>query len=298
MIHQEMDIDHDWVFLPDNGFLDMNQDGEKKVHRGKRNSDTKLVFLTDYFNNEQPLPSGNSRRDPKQVVPVSFPLEAKIFKAPENELGKDTSHTTTRVPIDVTSTPSMIPEKIKEPDIGSVESDKEAKTQVSFRKPTYNESDDMTNKMDSPKSTTRGVIPQIDAAGTFNFDDKKSEVLENKSSQRKKDLVERKVENKEDVTWEENSGGLNLRKWSLTGIGAICSFGVAAATFCIIILGSQQRHRQQQQNQKLLFQRYTDDKRMKQVVHHTTKLNKAISAVRGVPITRAHITFGGYYDGL
>ncbi|XWS42679.1 hypothetical protein CRYUN_Cryun16bG0034900 [Craigia yunnanensis] len=295
MIHQEMDIDHEWVFLPDSGILDINQDDEKKVHRGKRNSDTKLVFLTDYFNKEQPPPSGNSRRVPKQVVPVSFPLEPRIFKAPENELGKET---TTRVPIDVTSIPSMIPEKIKEPDIRSVEGDKEVKTQVSFRKPTYNESVDMTNKMDSPKSTTRGVIPQIDAAGTFNFDDKKSEVLENKSSPRKKDLMEKKVENKEDVTWEENSGGLNLWKWSLTGIGAICSFGVAAATFCIIILGSQQRHRQQQHNQKLLFQRYTDDKRMKQVVHHTTKLNEAISAVRGVPITGAHITFGGYYDSL
>ncbi|XVF06597.1 hypothetical protein REPUB_Repub06bG0062800 [Reevesia pubescens] len=292
MIHQEMDIDHEWVFLPDNRFLDINQAGEKKVHGGKRDSDTKLVFLTDYFNKEQPPPSGNSRTTPKKVVPVSLPLEPRIFKAPENELGKET---TTRVPIDFTSTPSMIPEKIKEPDIGS-----EVKTQVSFRKPTYNDqSVDMTNKMDSPKSTTRGVnIPQIDAAGTFNFDDK-SEVLENKiSSPRKKDLVEKKVENKEDVAWEENSGGLNLWKWSLTGIGAICSFGVAAATFCIIILGSQQRHRQQQQNQKLLFQRYTDDKRMKQVVHHTTKLNEAISAVRGVPITRAHITFGGYYDGL
>ena len=257
MIHQEMDIDHDWVFLPDNGFLDMNQDGEKKVHRGKGNSDTKLIFLTDYFNKEQPPPSGNSRGVPKQVVPVSFPLEPRIFKAPEKELGKET---TTRVPIDVTSMPSMIPEMIKEPDIRSVEGDKEVKTQVSFRKPTYNDqSVDMTNKMDSPKSTTRGVIPQIDTAGTFNFDDK-SEVLETKSSPRKKDLVEKKVENKEDVTWEENSGGLNLRKWSLTGIGAICSFGVAAATFCIIILGSQQRHGQQQQNQKLLFQRYTDDK--------------------------------------
>ncbi|XP_022747806.1 uncharacterized protein LOC111297346 [Durio zibethinus] len=227
MIHQEMDIDHEWVFLPDNNFLDINQDGEKKVHGGKRNSDTKLVFLTDYFNKEQPPPSGNSRRVPKQVVPVSFPLEQRIFKAPENELGEET---TTRVPIDVTSTPAMIPEKIEELDIGSFEGGKEVKTQVCFRKPTYNESVDMTNKMDSPKSTTRGIIPQIDAAGTFNFDEK-GEVLENMTSPRKKDLVEKKFEIKEDVTWEDNSGGLNLWKWSLTGIGAICSFGVAAATF-------------------------------------------------------------------
>ncbi|XVF42557.1 hypothetical protein PTKIN_Ptkin01aG0373000 [Pterospermum kingtungense] len=283
MIHQEMDIDHEWVFLPDNNrFLETNQEGEKMVHGGgkRRSSDTKFVILKDYFNNQQPPPS---RRVPKQVVPVSFPLEPRIYEAPENE-------TTKRVPSGVT-------EKIKEADFGSVEGDnKEVKTQVSFRKPTYNDqSVDMTNKLDSPKSTTRGVIPHIDAAaGTFCFDDK-SEVLEN-------DLVEKKAENKEDVTWEESSGGLNLWKWSLTGIGAICSFGVAAATFCIIILGSQhrdkQQQQQQQQNHKLLFQRYADEKRMKQVVHHATKFNEAISAARGVPITRAHITFGGYYDGL
>jgi len=37
---------------------------------------------------------------------------------------------------------------------------------------------------------------------------------------------------------------------------------------------------------------------MKQVVHHATKLNEAINAVRGAPLTRAHITIGGYYEGL
>ncbi|XP_022743810.1 uncharacterized protein LOC111294663 [Durio zibethinus] len=261
-----MDIDHEWVFLPDNGFLEIRAASAIR----------------------------KSRRLFKQVVPVSFPTEPRIFKAPENDLGKET---TKGVPIGVTSTPSMIPEMIKEPDIGSAKGDKEVKTQISFRKPTYNDqSVDMTNKMDSPKSTSRGVIPQIVAASTFNFDDK-SEVLENKSSPRNKDLVENKVENK-DVTCEENSGDLNLWKWSLAGSGAIYSLGVAAATFFIIILGGQQRRGQQQQNQKLLFQRYTNDKRMKQMVHHTTKLNEAISAVRGAPITRAHIAFGGYYDGL
>ncbi|KAH1046172.1 hypothetical protein J1N35_036956 [Gossypium stocksii] len=62
-----------------------------------------------------------------------------------------------------------------------------------------------------------------------------------------KDLVEKKAENK-DVNWEESSDGLNLWKWNLTGIGAICPFGVVAATFCIIIFGTQQRHKQQQLN--------------------------------------------------
>jgi hypothetical protein len=31
-------------------------------------------------------------------------------------------------------------------------------------------------------------------------------------------------------------------------------------------------------------------------VQHATKLNEAIAAVRGAPITRAHITVGGNYD--
>ncbi|GMI79058.1 hypothetical protein like AT5G18130 [Hibiscus trionum] len=284
MIHQEMDID-EWVFLPEKRFLGINQDGDKQIQGGKRVSDAKLVFLADYFDKEQHLP--------KQVVPVPFPLEPMILDVPRNDPGKEI---TKRVPIDFGSTPSMILEKIDKAGIESVEGDREVKTHVSFRKPSYNnESVDMTNKMDSPRSTTKGAIPQLDAAGTFNFDDDDdNEFLQNMSSPKFKASAEKKAE----ADWEENSGAGSLWKWSLTGIGAICSFGVAAATFCIIIIGSQQRQKQHQQNQKLLFQCYTDDKRMKQVVHHTTKLNEAMSAARGVPITRAHITFGGYYDGI
>ncbi|KAK8634202.1 hypothetical protein V6N13_015030 [Hibiscus sabdariffa] len=282
MIRQEMDFD-EWVFLPDDGFLD----GDKQIHGGKRVSDSKLVLFPDYFNEEQPPPP-----PPKQLVPVPFPLEPMILRVPENESGKQV---TKMVPIDFVSTPPMILERIKEAGIESLEGDREAKTMVSFRKPSYNnESVDMTNKMDSPRSTTKGAIPQLVAAGTFDFDDDddddESEFLQNMSSP--------KFEKKAEANWEENSGPGGLWKWSLTGIGAICSFGVAAATFCIIIIGSQQRQKQHQQNQKLLFQCYTEDKRMKQVVHQTTKLDEAISAVRGVPITRAHITFGGYYDGI
>ncbi|KAK8504569.1 hypothetical protein V6N13_064014 [Hibiscus sabdariffa] len=284
MIRQEMDFD-EWVFLPDNRFLALgiNQDGDKQIRHSK------LVLLPDYFKEEQPPP-------PKQLVPVPFPfpLEPMILRVPENESGKEV---TKIVPIDFVSTPPMILERVKEAGIESFERDREAKTQVSFRKPSYNnESVDMTNKMDSPRSTTKGAIPQFVAAGTFDFDDddddNESEFLQNMSSP--------KFEKKAEADWEENSGPGGLWKWSLTGIGAICSFGVAAATFCIIIIGSQQRQKQHQhqQNQKLLFQCYTEDKRMKQVVHQTTKLNEAISAVRGVPITRAHITFGGYYDGI
>jgi hypothetical protein len=38
--------------------------------------------------------------------------------------------------------------------------------------------------------------------------------------------------------------------------------------------------------------------RIKQVVHHATKLNEVFAAARGVPLSRAHITYGGHYDGV
>lgn len=41
-----------------------------------------------------------------------------------------------------------------------------------------------------------------------------------------------------------------------------------------------------------------DVQRMKEVVNHATKLNEAIFAMEGVPVVRAQISFGGYYDGL
>ncbi|KAL8467386.1 hypothetical protein ACS0TY_030873 [Phlomoides rotata] len=59
------------------------------------------------------------------------------------------------------------------------------------------------------------------------------------------------------------------------GIGAICSFGVAAAaTFCIIVFSHHKKPR---------FQIYSTHKVIQQ-------------AMRGVPISTARITCGGYYD--
>ena len=37
---------------------------------------------------------------------------------------------------------------------------------------------------------------------------------------------------------------------------------------------------------------------MKEVVKHATKLNEAISVLKGLPVARAQISFGGHYDGL
>jgi uncharacterized protein YpmS len=111
-------------------------------------------------------------------------------------------------------------------------------------------------------------------------------------------IVEKDVfgDKEEDSSWEEeNNSGFNLWKWSLSGVGAICTFGVVAISISVLFFGSQQR-KKNQHDKKMKFQIYTEDKRIKQVVQHATKLNEAIAAVRGAPITRAHITVGGNYD--
>ncbi|KAK8712194.1 hypothetical protein V6N13_147441 [Hibiscus sabdariffa] len=179
-IDEELDVDDDWVFLSDNEFPETKQDSEAKT----TNSDTELVFVTDYFN------------------------------------------------------PSSENEEIKEPDIGSVEADdkKEVETQqVSFIKPggIDNES------ADSPNSKID--VPQID---------EKIRVLEGIEN----------GEEEEDTKWEGNSGGISFWNRRLSGVGAICSFGfAAAATFCVIVLANQQRNRQQQEDQKVFSQHYSDE---------------------------------------
>ncbi|KAG2300230.1 hypothetical protein Bca52824_036702 [Brassica carinata] len=114
------------------------------------------------------------------------------------------------------------------------------------------------------------------------------------------------MRSKKKVDWEEeeNKRGekMNLWKMGLHGIGAICSFGVAtaAATFYVFFLGRNSSIRGcRNKNQTIRFQIYSDDnKRVKEVVKHATKLNEAISVLKGLPVARAQISFGGHYDGL
>ncbi|XP_075638288.1 uncharacterized protein LOC142610369 [Castanea sativa] len=294
-----MDLD-EWEFLPDDdGFLDFHDDGDKKNFLGKRNSDPKTVFNMNYFICPSPTPRKiieppRNSGLPSQLVPVPIHLEPPSGKArddDEQQLVKQI----TKVPIEISVLPSAsITEKINH-----MEADQDSVSQVFFK---MKENEFVDMKMDSPKSGARGFLPQID---TFQFEDK-GEALEGMSMTSPRMKVEKDMvlgkksimdcdANIEEVNWDESNGRLNIWKWSLTGIGAICSFGVAAATICILFFGTQQTNKH---NQKLRFQIYTDDKRIKQVVHHATKLNEAISAVRGVPMTRAHITYGGYYDGL
>ncbi|KAH9609271.1 hypothetical protein KSS87_023210 [Heliosperma pusillum] len=98
---------------------------------------------------------------------------------------------------------------------------------------------------------------------------------------------------------EEENGGVKIWKWAMTGMGALVSFGFAAATVSLIVF-SNNKHKdgKNSKNQELHFQIYSHDKRFKQVVRRAKRLNEAISVMRGAPMTRAHITIGGYYEAL
>ncbi|CAD6220654.1 unnamed protein product [Miscanthus lutarioriparius] len=93
----------------------------------------------------------------------------------------------------------------------------------------------------------------------------------------------------------------SVGKLKVNGIGALCSFGVAAASVCIFLIGGRlQHHHRQQEQQKIQLQFYGDDKRIQQVVQQTSRLNQAMSSVMGAggASTRANISFGGFYDGF
>ncbi|KAJ8763224.1 hypothetical protein K2173_025609 [Erythroxylum novogranatense] len=272
-----MDLD-EWELLPREGFRDYREDEEKGIIGGsKRSSSPKTVFNMNYFVCPSSPPRSSSSV-PNHLAPVPIQLEPASGRDPDDELSKGG---VTMVPIDISKVvPSMIMPKVRATNIGSKEADQDPASQVFFKKMKEHEFVDM-KKLESPKSPTKGFAPpQIEAY--------KGETL---SSPRFKN---QKEDTEEEAMWEESSEGLNIWKWSFTGIGAICTFGIAAAaTICVIILGSHQKN--SRQNQNFRIQIYSDDKRIKQGDRQPTRLNEAISTARGVP---AHITIGGYYNGL
>ncbi|XP_020406785.1 uncharacterized protein [Zea mays] len=69
-------------------------------------------------------------------------------------------------------------------------------------------------------------------------------------------------------------------------IGALCSFGVAAATACVFLIGGRLHHHHTQQH-KIQLQFFGDDKRIQQVVRQTSRLNqKAMSFATGAGASR------------
>ncbi|XP_026405778.1 uncharacterized protein LOC113301235 isoform X1 [Papaver somniferum] len=121
-------------------------------------------------------------------------------------------------------------------------------------------------KLDSPTKSagSTGIkTPRIESGGSIQFEDKEEDFIENKkidddqeaSKKNCSDLGMKK--DQRNLQERNNGGGLHIWKWRITGIGALCSLGITAATIYIFIIGNRKKHHQQ--NQKFRFQIYAED---------------------------------------
>ncbi|KAL0338048.1 UNVERIFIED_CONTAM: hypothetical protein Scaly_2079900 [Sesamum calycinum] len=292
-----MDLE-EWELLPDEGFLEINDDGGKKLLYSK--ASTTSDFQMNYFI----CPPKESLKN--QFLPIPIDL-----KKPQDQV-VDEKEATKIIPVESTDTTMMMmmmttmpatttSEKKMKPVLssgGALGADQDpAVSQVFFKKMKETEFVDM--KVESPRGVLVVEGSCRESAGREEGDGDPC------NKEAKVDVEAEMVMNKMEVGLEESDeDGINIWRWSLTGIGAICSFGVAV---CIIILSSHRKNKYG--DGKLRFQMYTDDKRMKQQVieegggSYHKKINEAMRAVRGVAnptmsmtTRRARITYGGYYD--
>ncbi|KAI3924344.1 hypothetical protein MKW98_032545 [Papaver atlanticum] len=281
----QMDLD-EWEVLSDDGFFELHHHVNDN-HRNKKVLTIDSGF-DDYFICSSPKKSVVIKdMNKNQLVPVNIQLEQKKEKKKKPEEEQIIVKEMIKVPIVEIKTPKLV----------LVGEDQDTISQVFFKKMKENEFVDM--KLDSPKSVSRGIkAPPAIESGAIQFEDKE-EIVENKKID-DQEAVKKKLDSKDQKNLEKSNygGGLQIWKWRITGTGALCSLGITAATICILIIGSRKKQKHHQQNQKYRIQIYAEDKRIKQVVHHASKLNHAIAAARGVPLTRAHFTIGGYFDGL
>ncbi|XP_019153610.1 PREDICTED: uncharacterized protein LOC109150158 isoform X2 [Ipomoea nil] len=207
-----MDVDEEWEVLPEDGFLEINDDGSgKNIFSRKYNTDgTDFNMNYTYF----------------VCPPPPKPYYSSQFLDP-----------TPTKPSQVSETP--LQDKI---------------SQVCFKKMNdhHHQAAAENMKMDSPRSSLV-VVPQISddddvgGGGGEVFEDTK-DVVSSPESESEEGIQEN----------EDGGGGFNLWQWSLSGIGAICSFGVAAATtICIVFIENQQKHKRQHHNHNIRFQIYT-----------------------------------------
>lgn len=265
-----MDLeDEGWVNVPYGDLLEVHDDEGPQFFSRKYVRSPKYPFRMDYFTSSRKAQqfvdssSEEESRIQNQLIPLPIQMNNHQVVDHREEEVKE-----------ITKLPILINNELK----AAPEADLDPIFQVFFKK----ENEFVEMKLDSPRSGSRKIMLPYTETDVFQYEDESDDHMFNGSSPSK--VV---IDDVEKVTKE----GENLWKWGLNGIGAFFSLGMAAATICIIIFGSGQRHKQQ----KFRIQIYSDDKRIKQVVHHA---NEAMSAVRGVPLTTAHITYGGYYEGL
>ena len=208
----------------DKEWVILPDDGGKQISSRKYGlgGDPTIVFHKDYFM----CPSPNSQTIPKnpRVENPIFPVQVELENVKEIQ----------KVPIELVVVEN---EKVKE-NMGDVwetdhKSDRQTDSQVLFN----------NMKIDSPKELHSMIGSKMRMEGE-NFDERNR--LESDSEEK--------------ITWGGKNGGLNIWKWGLSGVGAICSFGVAAATICIVIFGNGIHQRNKQQNQRLRFRIYANEK--------------------------------------
>ncbi|KAI3706514.1 hypothetical protein L6452_24312 [Arctium lappa] len=256
-----MDLeDEGWVNIPYDGLLEVHDDGDEKIFSRKYVKSPVKLFKPNYFETRQKSRNfvQEEPRFGKQLVPLptEFDREVKeMIKHPIlfNNEPKEARH--------------------------EVELDQDPIFQVFFKK----ENQFVEMRTGSPRLNSREPDLSCIETGTFQYEKRSDDDDDNCSSPSK-------MMKKEVVGWGSKSDErLNFWRWGLSGIGAFCCVGMAAATIGIIIFGNGRR-----QKQKLRIQFYSDNKGMKQVVQQA---NEAISAVR-VPMLKAQITYGGYYESL
>ncbi|CAH1447599.1 unnamed protein product [Lactuca virosa] len=258
-----MDLeDEGWVNIPYDELLEVNEDGDEKIFSRKYIKSPAKLFKPNYFDTPQ-----NSQDFVKDE-----PSFDKQLRSTQLDHGDDVKEIIKL----------QIPIKDSKEITSEFESDQDQIFQVSFKK----ENQFVEKKMGSPRLSSRESDMCKIETSPFQYEEKSDDRVINCSSPSK--MIKQEV-----VAWDASNERLNFWKWGLSGIGAFCSLGMVAATVCIIMLGNGRKDKQQ--NRKLKIQIYSDNKRIKKVVQQA---NEAMSAMRGVPLVKAQITYGGYYESI
>ncbi|CAM8887024.1 unnamed protein product [Rhodiola kirilowii] len=290
-----MDLE-DWEYLPDaDSYLIRDYDGGVAASRSVRSTSAESVlFNMDHFSIDKLLiPS-------PQFVPFQF--RSPTIQA--EEIVQRLLHDTASQHQFQDTTP-------------------DSASQVFFKKSFSKEANEFVDMMllnFSPKSSSANKVANL--IGNFRFDENTADDdLITTISPRNKNKFDlfNEVEiarnltliksddphqlAKNDVNWIgegiigddyaiDEDGGLNFWKLGFGGIGAICSFGVAAAAICLLMFSNKHKAKK---DHKLRFQIFAaDDQRMKQDVQQATKFNVTMLAAARGPSNRAQITYGSY----
>lgn len=256
-----MDLeDEGWVNIPYDGLLEVHDDGDEKIFSRKYVKSPVKLFKPNYFDTHPQKFRNFVQEEPrfgKQLVPLPTELDHRDHEVKEM----------IKLPILINNEPK---EARHEPEL-----DQDPIFQVFFKK----ENQFVEMKTGSLRLNSREHDLSCIETGPFQYEKKSidDDYCSSPSKMIKKEVV---------GLGSKSHERLNFWRWSLSGFGAFCCVGMAAATIGIIIFGNGR-----DQKQKLRIQFYSDNKGMKQA-------NEAMSAVGGVPLVKAQITYGGYYQSL